>query len=175
MALFNAGFQVVVFVAGLTCLISTILGRSFGIGPIQIPAPAELLQRMALGVLGLGLIVLAGWSSLSSKKPGEIIAGWFIRPSPGPTAAAPALSGTRDQPWFTVASERVSISSVNSPGQSGIYIRNVGDRAIYVRFDATSPCSESSCHGDLIVAPIKSDQPAALDPTKPCAHKVTRN
>jgi hypothetical protein len=168
MEIFNASFQVVVFVAGLTCLVSTILGRPFGIGPIQVPAPAELLQRTALGALGLGLILLAGWSSLSSKKPAEIIAGWFIRPSPGPTAAAPAESGIGNQPWFTVASERVAISSVSSPGQSGIYIRNVGDRTIYVRFDSTSPCNQSSCHSDLVVAPIKSDEPAALDPTKPC-------
>ena len=65
---FGASLQVVALVIAIVCLISAILGRSYGIGPVQVPAPRELLPRAALSVLGLVLLTVAFWTPLFGGK-----------------------------------------------------------------------------------------------------------
>jgi hypothetical protein len=73
MAIFGASVQVIALIVAIVCLISAILGRSFGIGPVQIPAPRELLPRASLAALGLSLLIVAFWSNIAGKPLFEII------------------------------------------------------------------------------------------------------
>ncbi len=159
----GASIQVVAFFAGFTCLISAIIARPFGIPPICLPAATTPFQRISFGLLGVCFITIATWSLVSLNSLETTVAEIFQRLVPGPER-----SGTGDQPWFTVGDERVSISSVSSPGQTGIYVRNVGTKRIYFQFDATGSCEEASCHDTLTVDPIASGQPAGIDATQPC-------
>jgi hypothetical protein len=169
-AFFGAGLQVVAFVVGVVCLISTILGKPFGIGPVTVPAPSLLLQRVTLGLLGAVLVFLAAWPLFSpSKSIFDAITPLFSKPSALATLGPPDESGTSVQPWFAVGSERMAISAVQSPGQSGYYFRNVGTRSIHVRFDAVSQCIQASCHSEFDVPPIDKNSLAAQDTKIMCA------
>ena len=76
-SIFGASIQVIALIGALVCLISAILDKSFGIGPIKIPAPMDLMPRVALTILGSFLFILAFWSSFSGKTIVESIADIF--------------------------------------------------------------------------------------------------
>ena len=166
---FGAGLQVVAFVIGVVCLISTILGKPYGIGPVTVPAPSLLLQRVALGLLGAVFVILAAWPLFSpTKSIADAIASFVPKPSTSATLGPPDISGTKVQPWFAVQSERIAIVPVQSPGQSGYYFRNVGTRIIHVQFDALTECAQASCHSEFDVPPIDDKSAAAQDTTIKC-------
>ncbi|MGB9651751.1 MAG: hypothetical protein WCB01_08095 [Candidatus Cybelea sp.] len=167
--IFGAGLQVVAFVVGVVCLISTILGKPYGIGAVTVPAPSLLLQRVALGLLGVVLVFLAVWPLFSpSKSIFDEVTLFFSRPTPVPTLGAADKVGDGVQPWFTIGTERIAISAVQSPGASGLYFRNVGTRSIHIQFDAIGDCAQASCHSALDIVPIDDKSPAAQDATIAC-------
>ena len=166
----GAGIQVVAFIVGMVCLISTILGKPYGIGPVTVPGPSRLLQRVTLGLVGVCLVFLAVWPLLSPNKSIiDEVTVLFSRPTAAPTLGPPDKLGAGVQPWFTIGSERIAISAVQSPGASGLYFRNVGTQSIHIQFDATSDCPQASCHSGLDVIPIDHKSPAAQDATIACA------
>ena len=77
-AFFGASLQVVALIIAIVCLISSILGKSYGIGPVQVPAPSDLAPRVALATLGLFLLSVAFWDPLVGKS----IPAWFSPPEP---------------------------------------------------------------------------------------------
>jgi hypothetical protein len=88
MNIFGASFQVVALVIAAVCIVSAILGRQYGIGPVQIPAPRDLLPRAALAILGLVMLAGAFWSSLfGAKTPLDIMTAMLPKP-PSPEDAA---------------------------------------------------------------------------------------
>ncbi len=171
---FGAGLQVIAFVVGVVCLISTILGKPYGIGPVTVPAPSLLLQRVALGLLGAVFVFLATWPLFSpTTSISDAITPFFAKPSTPATLGPPDISGTNVQPWFAVQSERIAIVAVQSRGQSGYYFRNVGTRSIHVQFDALTECAQASCHSEFDVPPIDNKSAAAQDTTIKCGAEWT--
>lgn len=64
MEFFGASIQVIALIIGIACIISAILNRAFGIGPVQIPAPRDLWPRAGVGTLGIILLLIANWSNV---------------------------------------------------------------------------------------------------------------
>ena len=81
-AFFGASLQVVALIIAIVCLISSIFGKSYGIGPVQVPAPSDLAPRVALATLGLFLLSFAFWDHLVGKSIPETLHAWFSPPPP---------------------------------------------------------------------------------------------
>jgi hypothetical protein len=182
--LFGAGLPVLTFVIGIVCLISSILGKPYELGPVKIPAPTVVLQRVTLGTLGVLFVLIPLWTLIFPNTTiGESILG--LLPKPAPTAAAstqvadssPDWSGNGESPLTQVGTERIAIWRVHDPEhkQSGIYVRNAGTRTIEVQL--VGDCAQPNCKNapPFEVAPIDRTSGPANDTRKPCnadAHTI---